>query len=223
MDADKKRLYNALDVGFFIFVEDEFMFNEEGDETKAQVLIDFARMDIDDRNRLLNSIPEETLGKKELQNYASADSWISEIDWSQVPLDDAELILEGRPDILALYQAVPETLWNGEYQQVFFRYGVGVIIQDVFKPLFLDVIRSLPRYLPTRIYGTYTEEIRVSLMQDFKSCKELGKSAALILDNKVGDARLAEQMITDLKARDKENCGSIYATIFFDSNQRFYR
>ena len=30
MDTDKKRLYNALDVGFFLFVEDEFMFNEEG-------------------------------------------------------------------------------------------------------------------------------------------------------------------------------------------------
>lgn len=215
MDADNKRLYNALDVGFFIFVEDEFMFNEEEDEAKAHVLIDFARMDAEDRRRLLNSIPEETLGKKELQDYADkADSWIFEIDWSKVPLDDAERILEGRPDILALYQAVPETLWKGEYQHFFFRYGIGVVIQDIFKPLFWDVIRSLPRYLPTRIYKTYTEEIRVSLMQDLESCKGLAKSAVLILDNKVGDARLAEQMIKDLKARDKETCCPIYATIF---------
>lgn len=204
MDTDKKRLYNALDVGFFLFVEDEFMFNEEEDEAKAHVLIDFARMDAEDRMALLNCIPEETPGKKELQEYADkADSWIFGIDWANVPLDDAERILEGRPDILALYQAVPESVWKGEYQQVFFRYGVGVVIQDIFKPLFWDVIRPLPRYLPTRIYKTYTEEIRVSLMQDLETCKDLGKSAALVLDNKVGDARLAEQMIEDLKARDK--------------------
>lgn len=215
MDADKKRLYNALDVGFFLFVEDEFMFNEEEDEAKAHILIDFARMDVNDRSVLLSAIPEETPGKKELRDYADkADSWIFEIDWANVPLDDAERILEGRPDILALYQAVPETVWKGEYQQFFFRYGIGVVIQEIFKPLFWEVIRSLPRYLPTRIYKTYTEEIRVSLMQDLESCKGLAKSAVLILDNKVGDARLAEQMIKDLKARDKETCCPIYATIF---------
>lgn len=222
MDTDKKRLYNALDVGFFLFVEDEFMFNEEEDEAKAHVLIDFARMDAEDRMALLNCIPEETPGKKELQEYADkADSWIFGIDWANVPLDDAERILEGRPDILALYQAVPESVWKGEYQQVFFRYGVGVVIQDIFKPLFWDVIRPLPRYLPTRIYKTYTEEIRVSLMQDLETCKGLGKSAALVLDNKVGDARLAEQMIEDLKARDKHVCCPIYATIFSTATKDF--
>lgn len=222
MDADKKRLYNALDVGFFLFVEDEFMFNEEEDEAKAHVLIDFARMDTEDRRVLLNCIPEETPGKKELQEYADkADSWIFEIDWANVPLDDAERILEGRPDILALYQAVPESVWEGEYQQAFFRYGVGVVIQDIFKPLFWDVIRPLPRYSPTRIYKTYTEEIRVSLMQDFETCKGLGKSAALILDNKVGDTRLAEQMIKDLKTRDKHVCCPIYATIFSTATKDF--
>ena len=222
MDADKKRLYNALDVGFFLFVEDEFMFNEEEDEAKAHVLIDFARMDAKDRMALLNYIPEETPGKKELQEYADkADSWIFGIDWANVPLDDAERILEGRPDILALYQAVPESVWEGEYQQVFFRYGVGVVIQDIFKPLFLNVIRPLPRYLPTRIYKTYTEEIRVSLMQDLETCKGSGKSAALVLDNKVGDARLAEQMIEDLKARDKYVCCPIYATIFSTATKDF--
>ena len=133
MDFDKKRLYNALNVGLFLFIEDEFLFNEKEDETKAQVLIDFARMDTEDRKALLDSIPEGTLGKKELRDYADkADSWIFEINWSNVPLDDAERILNGRPDILALYQAVPETLWGGEYQQIFLRYGIGVVVQDIF-------------------------------------------------------------------------------------------
>ena len=76
------------------------MFNEEEDEAKAHVLIDFARMDAEDRMALLNCIPEETPGKKELQEYADkADSWIFGIDWANVPLDDAERNLEGRPDI----------------------------------------------------------------------------------------------------------------------------
>ena len=132
MDSDKKRLYNALNVGLFIFIEDEFLFNEKEDETKAQVLIDFARMDTEDRNALLDSIPEGTLGKKELQDYADkADSWIFEINWSNVPLDDAERILDGRPDILALYQAVPENLWEGEYQQFFLRYGIQWLMEQL--------------------------------------------------------------------------------------------
>lgn len=215
MDADKKRLYEALDVGYFVFVEDEFMFNENEEDAKAHVLIDFARMDKGDRRALLCSIPEKTPGKKELQEYAdAADSWISKVEWDNVPLDDAERILKEWPDILELYQAVPATLWSGEGQQTFFRYGVGVIIQEIFKPLFLNVIRSSASYLPTRIYKTYTEEIRVLMMQDLQACKDLEKSAALILDNKVGDSRLAEQMVKDLKARDKGACCPIYATIF---------
>lgn len=137
MGADNKRLYKALNVGLFIFVEDEFLFNDREGEVKPHVLIDFARMDVNDRNLLLSSISEETPGKKSLQDYADkAEYWTSNIDWSKVPLDDAERILEGQPDILALYQAVPETLWEGEYQQSFSRYGIGVVVQDVFKPLF---------------------------------------------------------------------------------------
>ena len=38
------------------------------DEAKAHVLIDFARMDAEDRMALLNCIPEETPGKKSCKN-----------------------------------------------------------------------------------------------------------------------------------------------------------
>ena len=222
MGADNKRLYKALNVGLFIFVEDEFLFNDREGEVKPHVLIDFARMDVNDRNLLLSSISEETPGKKSLQDYADkAEYWTSNIDWSKVPLDDAERILEGQPDILALYQAVPETLWEGEYQQSFSRYGIGVVVQDVFKPLFREVIRALPNYIPTRIYQTYTEEIRQSIMHDLETCKKLGKSAVLILDNKVGDTRLAAQIIEDLKKRDKRISCPIYATIFSTAPKDF--
>ena len=215
MDNDKKRLYNALNVGLFIFVEDEFLFNDVEDEVKAHVLTDFARMDVADRSALIDSIPEGTQGKAELQDYADkADSWIFEIDWSKVPQDDIERILAGRPDILALYQAVPETLWQGEFQQSFLRYGIGAVIQDIFKPLFQEVIRSQPRYLPTRIYKTYTEEIRKLVMDDLKTCKGFEKSSVLVLDNMVSDTRLAAQMIKDLKDCDKGTCCPIYATVF---------
>lgn len=214
MGADRKRLYSALNVGSFVFVEDEFQFNETEDEAKAHVLIDFARMDERDRQTLLGSIPDGTPGKNELQNYAEADCWIFETDWSNVPQDDVEPILKGRPDIMELYQAVPDSLWKGTYQQVFLRYGIGAVIQDVFRPLFREVIRSSPRYLPTRIYKTYVEEIRLLIMQDLETCKNLEKSAVLVLDNKVGDTRLAAQMIEDLKSRDTKMGCPIYATVF---------
>lgn len=222
MDVDRKRLYSALNVGLFIFVEDEFQFNETENESKAHVLIDFARMDQTDCQALLDSIPDETPGKNELQSFADqADSWIFETDWSNVPQDDVEPILKVRPDIMDLYQAVPDTLWKGAYQQIFLRYGIGAVIQDIFKPLFRSVIRSAPRYLPTRIYTTYVEETRKIIMQDLETCKGHGKSAVLVLDNKVSDTRLAVRMIEDLKVRNTEVCCPIYATIFSSATKDF--
>lgn len=219
---DRKRLYNALNVGMFIFVEDEFQFNDTEGESKAHVLIDFARMDSKDRMTLLDTIPDGTPGKSELYDYAGkAESWVFTVDWANVPQDDVEFILKGRPDILELYQAVPETLWEGDLKQDFLRFGVGVVVQDIFKPLFREVIRSSHQYLPTRIYKAYVEEIRVQIMQDLARCKDLEKSAVLILDNKVSDARMATQMIYDLKQRDVEKCCPIYATIFSTATKDF--
>lgn len=214
MDDDSKRLYDALRVGLFIFVEDEFQFNEKEDEAKAHVLIDFARMDEEDRRALLDSIPDEIPGKAELQAYANADSWISETNWSKMPQDDVERILVDRPEVMKLYQAVPNTLWSGEYQNIFMRYGIGVVIHDVFKPLFRKVIRSAPRYLPVRIYRAYTAEIWRSIVQDFEVCGTMGKSAVVVLDNMVDENRHAEQMIEDFKTYSENACCPIYATIF---------
>lgn len=77
MDVANKGLYKALNVGMFIFVEDEFMFNDVEDEIKAQVLMDFARMDEADRKLLLELFPNNAEGKKELEEYANrANHWI---------------------------------------------------------------------------------------------------------------------------------------------------
>ena len=101
----------------------------------------------------------------------------------------------------------------GEYKNLFLRYGVGVPIQNMLNPLFAEVIRASVSYLPTRIYQTYTEEVRKSLMHDLKICKERGKSAILILDNMVGQDRMAAQMVKDLKERNEKDCCPIYCTI----------
>ena len=58
-------------------------------------------------------------------------------------------------------------------------------------------------------------------MQDLETCKGLGKSAALVLDNKVGDARLAEQMIEDLKLVINMSAAQL-CNHFFNRNQRLY-
>lgn len=214
MDVANKGLYKALNVGMFIFVEDEFMFNDVEDEIKAQVLMDFARMDEADRKLLLELFPNNAEGKKELEEYANrANHWILGVDWKSTPRDDVERVLKGHEDLLNSYQAVPETLWMGEYKNLFLRYGVGVPIQNMLNPLFAEVIRASVSYLPTRIYQTYTEEVRKSLMHDLKICKERGKSAILILDNMVGQDRMAAQMVKDLKERNEKDCCPIYCTI----------
>lgn len=214
MSGNAKRLYQALNVGLFIFVDDEFMFNKTS-EAKAQVLLDFVRMDIGDQEKLLSEIPDEELGKNDLQAFAKdGESWVSETDWKALPLDDISYALESHPNAKKMYENIPESLWKQELQDKFLHYGAGLVIQTIFESMFKDIIRVSPRYLSTRIYNTYTEEIRQEILNDLVECDKKGKSAVLILDNKVGNERLARQMIDDLKkATENVNC-PIYTTFF---------
>ena len=212
MKDDKRRLYRTLNVGLFGFVEDDFTFSNK----KAHVMLDFARMASVDRAALLAAIPEEYPGKKEIIIFAeSLPSWVGLIEWEKMPQDDIEHVLQNRPDIKSLYEAVSEELWSSDYQELFFQYAVGATIPPNMRFFFAEAIRTDAEYMPTRIYTNYVEETRAKLFTEMTACAEHGgKSTVLVLDNMVGDERLAAQMVVDLKRYYKESNNTVYATIF---------
>ena len=209
MGNNKKRLYKALNVGLFIFVEDDLEF----DERKTHVLFDFARMNSDDQVALLEALPESD-NKQALYLFASTlEEWIGDVDWANMPSDDLEHVIKDKPEVFSLYNAVSDVLWQGESQELFLRYGVGIIVPQLMEDLFTHVIRSEARYMPVRIYKNYIEETHTQILEDLKKEAADDKAAALILDNVVGTERLAKQMIDDLKAMDPNTTKRIYATI----------
>ena len=212
MKDDKRRLYRTLNVGLFGFVEDDFSFSNK----KEHILLDFARMDSIDRASLLSIIPDEHPGKKEIVQFAdSLSSWVGLIEWNKMPQDDIAHVLRDRSDIKALYEAIPEELWASDYQEAFFQYAVGAKIPPNMRPFFAEAIRAEAEYMPTRIYTNYVEETRAKLFAEMTTCADRnGKNTVLVLDNMVGDERLATQMIADLKKYYSEFQRTVYATIF---------
>ena len=143
MGNNKKRLYKALNVGLFIFVEDDLEF----DERKTHVLFDFARMNSDDQVALLEALPKSD-NKQALYRFASTlEEWIGDVDWANMPSDDLEHVIKDKPEVFSLYNAVSDVLWQGESQELFLRYGVGIIVPQLMEDLFTHVIRSEARYI----------------------------------------------------------------------------
>lgn len=212
MKDDKRRLYRTLNVGLFGFVEDDFAFSNK----KAQILLDFARMDSADRAALLSAIPSTYPGKNELVAFSDTlSSWVNLVEWQKMPEDDLVHVLQDFPEIKALYDDIPEELWGSDVQELFFQYAVGAKIPPNMRSFFSEVIRTDAVYQPTRIFTNYVEEIRAELFAEMTTFAEReGKSTVLVLDNMVGDARLAAQMVADLKQYYKETNNTVYATIF---------
>ena len=213
MGNSKKRLYKAMNVGCFVFIEDDLAFEEK----KAHVLYDFVRMNSNDRKVLLNNIPECNNKQALLDFEASLSSWVSEVDWKNLPSDDIEYAIKDKGELIDIYNAVSEELWQGECQALFWRYGIGVIIPAMFEELFAEIIRGESEYLPVRMYKEYIEETHECLLEDLRIQDEDNTAAILILDNMVGSERMAKQMIEDLKAMDSRTTKRTYATFFSTS------
>lgn len=214
MGNSKKRLYKALNVGIFVFVEDDFGFAEE----KRHVLNDFVRMNSKDRKTLLDNIPDSDDKKALVDFEGSISSWIEDIDWKSAPSDDLEFCIKGRDEILALYNAVNEELWFGECREFFYRYGVGIIIPPLYEEFFSSVIRNEREFCRVRVYKNYVEETHGQILEDIKIQGGDNSVAVLVLDNMVGSERKARQMISDLKSIDFAFYKRTYATIFSTSH-----
>lgn len=215
MNEEIKKLYDVLNPGVFIFVEDDIEF----DGTKGHVMIDFSRMNSDDRQELLDSLPDSP-EKTALVNYTDQIStWINSVDWSRVASDDIEYSIKAFPEVKALYEMIDSSLWEGDHSQLFLRYGVGAKVPELFSQ-FLSITgrnNTNAMYAPIRMYQHYIEEDHQQIIHDFDLHAKEGRSAIVVLDNVVGGERLAKSMIDDLNKYVKDHKNRVFATIFSSS------
>ena len=162
MEEEIKRLYDVLNPGIFIFVEDDVEF----DGTKGRVMMDYSRMNSDDRQELLNYLPDSP-EKVALVNYTDKlSSWINSVDWSHTASDDIEYSIKAFPEANALYEMIDSSLWEGEISQLFLRYGVGANVPELFSQFLSITARNNANaiYAPIRMYQHYIELILLSWM-----------------------------------------------------------
>ena len=188
MEEEIKRLYDVLNPGIFIFVEDDIAF----DGTKGHVMIDYSRMNSEDRKELLDSLPDSP-EKETLVNYTDKIStWINSVDWSQAVSDDIEFSIKAFPEAKALYEMIDSSLWEGENSQLFLRYGVGANVPELFSQFLSITARNNANaiYAPIRMYQHYIEEVREQITNDFNLHANEGRSAVVVLDNVVGGEQI---------------------------------
>lgn len=215
MEEEIKRLYDVLNPGIFIFVEDEIEF----DGVKGHVMIDYSRMNSDDRQELLDSLPDSP-EKTALVNYTdNLSSWINSVDWSQAASDDIEFSIKSFPEAKDLYDMIDSSLWEGDNSQLFLRYGVGAKVPELFSQFLSITGRNNTNaiYAPIRMYQNYVEEVHQQIIRDFNLHAKAGQSAIVILDNVVGGERLAKSMIDDLNKYINDHKNRVFATIFSSS------
>ena len=215
MEEEIKRLYDVLNPGIFIFVEDDIAF----DGTKGHVMIDYSRMNSEDRKELLDSLPDSP-EKETLVNYTDKIStWIDSVDWSQAVSDDIEFSIKAFPEAKALYEMIDSSLWEGENSQLFLRYGIGANVPELFSQFLSITARNNANaiYAPIRMYQHYIEEVRKQITNDFNLHAKEGRSAVVVLDNVVGGERLAKSMLDDLNKYVKDHKNRVFATIFSSS------
>lgn len=215
MEEEIKRLYDVLNPGIFIFVEDDVEF----DGTKGHVMMDYSRMNSYDRQELLDYLPDSP-EKVALVNYTDKlSSWINSVDWSQTASDDIEFSIKAFPEAKALYEMIDSSLWQGENSQLFLRYGVGANVPELFSQFLSITARNNANaiYAPIRMYQHYIEEVREQITNDFNLHAKEGRSAVVVLDNVVGGERLAKSMIDDLNKYINDHKNRVFATIFSSS------
>ncbi len=221
LDQALIRLYKALKIGQFIFVEDDF----ESAKNKSELIYDFTRMNSVDRKALIEEIPDGCPSKVYLSQYVEhAESWFESIDFSLEAPNDIEFVITKKfgedSDIYKLYCAIGEDVLAEPCKAIFTKYGVGITIPPAFLDLFDGVIRSDRYYLSTRVYLDYKEETHAEMMSSIdKWWRASNLSTALVLDNMIDSSRNAEQMIKDLVEFKKSNDAQVFAVVYSSAEQ----
>lgn len=216
-----RELFSSINCQRIVFFEDDF---KQIAFEKTRVLYDMSRMDVEDRELFLSEIKAHSseLERKTRVFLESFDKVFDEIGvWrdaivygditSAFPLVGNQSP-ELRAEIERLYEAVPDEEIASVYG-VGAKYGIGVSQPTQFDSIFSDYILYDNRAKSFRVYTDFSASTAKLFSIDISESTN-SKSVVCIIDNQLGDAKRAGEIIQAIKDASTQERKNIVGCVF---------
>lgn len=224
---DYREILTSVACRCLIIVEDQFT---QCQFSKARIVYDLARVNLDDRASLLQDlVPDYSELKMQLQTFLEElDKHFDSIGlWNEIVihgdfLSVFPLLTKMSPTvekrIYYLYDSI-----NDERLELacdlLNRYGIGLDHPSCFDPLYEEFLLVENRAKPIRIYRDFTAGDRAMFLEDLKLADDLC-SVVCVIDNNIKGVNRAKEILGVITEENKEKRKNIIGAIF-SSKEKF--
>lgn len=215
-----KELFSAIDCQRLIIIEDEC---KQEAYTKNRVLYDIARMNLGDRQSLMeeiNSISPE-LNKSLCSFLVLFDKQFNEIEnWNEIiPYGD---ILSSpsitndkslKAEFTKLFDCIDDKQLKDNAYTIGAKFGICVIPPPCFNTLYQEYIAQENRLQSIRIYTNFLSSTQTLFEKDL-DCANNKQSIVCIIDDYLTDGPRSQEIINVIEKRCQPNRKNIIGSIF---------
>lgn len=224
---DYREILASVACRCLIIVEDQFT---QSHFSKARIIYDLSRTNLDDRAQLLQELEE---GHSELKNQLQ--TFLEELDkyfdligvWNDVTIQGdftsvfpllAGVSPTAEENIQKLYDVISDDSLE-LLIETFSRYGIGLDHPSCFDPLYDEYIFVENRAKHIRIYRDFTADDRAMFLSDLKMADDFS-SVVCVIDNNMKGVNRAKEILGVIAEENKEKRKNIIGAIF-SSREKF--
>lgn len=214
-------LFSSINCQRIVFFEDDF---KQETLNKSRVLYDIARMEVNDRELFLSevsAISSESEGKIRAflesvdKIFDSIGIWRDVVVYGDItsisPIIDT-LACENKTEIERLYTLISDEEVDS-IKDIGAKYGIGLSRPIQYDPIFNDYVLFDNRAKSIRIYTDYSATTAKSFLEDINKAANT-KSIVCIVDNQLGDAKRANEIIQAIKDSGTNERKNIVGCVF---------
>ncbi len=214
-------LFSSINCQRIIFFEDDF---KQIAFDKARMLYDMTRMDVEDRQLFLSEIKTQSseLERKMCDFLKSFDRvfdgigvWRESVVYGDItsafPLVDRQSP-EHRAELERLYATIKDEEIAPLYG-IGAKYGIGVSQPTQYDSIFYDYILHENRAKSYRVYTDFSASTAKLFLTDISKLANT-KSVVCIIDNQLGDAKRAGEIIQAIKGASSQERKNIVGCVF---------
>ena len=214
-------LFSTIDCQCIIIFEDDF--KQEAFQ-KDRALYDIVRMNVKDREIYLNEIKKHSPESERKirafiesvdSHFDDIENWNDNVVYGEVT-SFFDCVKERFPDYYAELEKLYAEIKDNEIDSVYGigeKYGIGVTHPTQYDALFDDYILFDNRAKSFRIYSDYSAETAKLFSSNIK-CSTDTNCVVCIIDNQLGNAERAQEIIQDIKESCKPVRKNIVGCVF---------
>lgn len=216
-----RELFSSINCQRIVFFEDDF---KQIAFEKTRVLYDMSRMDVKDRELFLSEIKAQSL-ELERKTRVFLESFDKVFDgiglWRDVVIygditSAFPLVGNQSPEHQAEIERLYEAVRDEEIASVYAigaKYGIGVSQPTQYDSIFSDYILYDNRAKSFRIYTDFSASTAKLFSIDISESTN-SKSVVCIIDNQLGDAKRADEIIQAIKDASTQERKNIVGCVF---------